>query len=185
LQPRPTTPGPSQPVLWTGPRHSGKTTAAGKLIEHARADRHTVAGILAPSVWQDDRLMGFEVLDLATGRRRRLATRGLAGSETTGKFAFDADGLALGRAALSGRAAMTADLVVVDEFGPLELQGGGWRAQVDRLVEEADGLVLLVVRHALAEPVAGLYGLAAERVIDATEVQGAIEAVLASMASRS
>ncbi len=129
--------------------------------------------------------MGFDILDLATGRRRPLATRGRAGPETTGKFAFDADGLALGRAALSDGAAVTADLVVVDEFGPLELHGGGWRAQVDRLVEEAHGLVLLVVRRALVEPVVGVYGLAAEGVIDATEGRAAVDAVLALMAGRS
>ena len=59
---------------------------------------------------------------------------------------------ALGRAATDG-----ADLVIVDEFGPLELASQGWRGAVDSLVSIGQTLLLLVVREELADTVQQLY----------------------------
>jgi len=172
-------------VLWTGPPHSGKTTAIGELVERVRSAGCSVAGILAPSIWQNGELTGFDIVDLARGQRTSLAGRGQVGREMTGKFAFNASGLALGRAALTSPTAMTADLVVVDEFGPLELKGDGWRTPVDRLVARAAGVLLLVVRSALAESVGALYNIPTKRVIDARRVPAAIDAVLGLLAGPS
>ncbi len=143
--------------LLIGPKHAGKTTAAAELIRRVRARGRTVAGILAPSIWVDGVLHGFDIVDIATGRRTRLSDIQSAGEQTSGRFRFCAEGLALGQAALSDPAARIADLVIVDEFGPLELRGGGWRDAVDALVGHAAGLLVLVVRQSLAESVAGLY----------------------------
>jgi nucleoside-triphosphatase THEP1 len=76
-----------------------------------------------------------------------------------GRFSFLAAGLELGRTALSRESARSADLIVVDEFGPWELDGGGWRKNVDELLAAAPaasflpsktaGAVLLIVRDQL------------------------------------
>jgi nucleoside-triphosphatase THEP1 len=171
-------------VLWTGPQHSGKTTAATELVRQARAAGHSVAGILAPSVWLDGWLSGFEVIDIASGQRMRLATRGVAGAQRAGQFAFCAEGLILGQTVLSSNAAMTADLTVVDEFGPLEFSGNGWRRQTDDLARRASGLLLFVVRKSLVGQVCGLYGVPDENVVDATHHEAAINTVLRMMARR-
>jgi len=44
-------------ILWRGARHSGKTTAAGKLAEQARDEGFRVAGLLAPSIYVNGRLV--------------------------------------------------------------------------------------------------------------------------------
>ena len=44
---------------------------------------------------------------------------------------------------------IAAGWTVFDEFGPLEVRGGGWRKGVDRLVASGRAAVLLVVRQAL------------------------------------
>jgi nucleoside-triphosphatase THEP1 len=49
-------------------------------------------------------------------------------------------------------------MVIVDEFGPMELQGRGWRDQADLLLAETDAVVLLVVREELVQEVERLYG---------------------------
>ncbi len=172
------------PVLWTGPKHHGKTTAATELVRRARSEGHAVAGLLAPSLWEGGRLAGFDGIDVATGERRPLARCAAVGEERVGAFTFSEGGLAFGRAALAPEATGKADLVVVDEFGPLELRGAGWRPEVDRLAASAAGLVLLVVRSSLAEAVAGLYRVPATRRIDSTEVDQAVAAVLGLMVGR-
>jgi nucleoside-triphosphatase THEP1 len=145
-------------VLWVGPKHAGKTTAAARLAERARDDDFSVAGLLAPSRYRDGELIGFDVVDIHTGRHAPLAEcdAHAKGAAQVGAFTFTTEGLRLGSAALSSAAALSADLVIVDEFGPLEMRGDGWRETVDRLISRARGVILLIVRQELAGAVGGL-----------------------------
>ena len=85
-----------------------------------------------------------------------LANRRIATGKKVG-WAFTEAGLKLGRAALNPSAAGSADLIIVDEFGPLELDGRGWRKEVDLLLASTDVPVVLVVRQELEERVQKLY----------------------------
>ncbi len=143
-------------VLWTGQKHSGKTTSAAGLVNVAREDGFNVAGLLAPSLYRNGELLGFDVLDLRNGTRVPLARRKTGGSKT-GRFTFLPNGLKLGNAVLNATATKTADLVIIDEFGPLELNGRGWRDDVDSLLASSNALILLVVRQELADSVWRLY----------------------------
>ena len=144
-------------VLWIGPKHSGKSTAAARLVERATAEGFPVAGILAPAVYHGGALAGFDAVNVVTGLRRPLARRAEQTQCDVGPFAFETEGLRLGSAALAPVAARSAALVIVDEFGPLELRGRGWRSAVDRLTSEFQGVLLLVVRDELARDVVRLY----------------------------
>lgn len=142
-------------ILWRGAKHSGKTTTAGKLAEQARDEDFRVAGLLAPSIYVNGCLRGFEALDLRRGTRTLLARwRGKANTE---RFAFTESGLRFGRNALNVDSVKSAELIIVDEFGPLELAGNGWRRNVDLLLTSTNGLVVLVVRDEIAEKVKKLY----------------------------
>ncbi len=146
---------PRQIILWTGPKHSGKTNAAGEMVKCLRAEGCNIVGILAPSLYEDHRLVGFDVVDIATGRRAPLFRAGKPAD--AGRFAFCNEGVHLGRAALNNALGRGAELIIVDEFGPLELSGRGWRNTVDELIESADCPVLLVVREKLCSAAADLY----------------------------
>jgi len=139
--------------------------------------------VLAPSVHEGGKLVGFDVVDLASGRRAPLARIGEAGTSRSGRFTFSETGLSLGAGALDLQAAGDADLVIVDEFGPLELRGGGWRGLVDALVAAARGVIVLVVRDALLYEVSRLYEAAGPRAVAATD-PGAIESVIAAVRGR-
>jgi len=154
-------------VLWVGPKHSGKTTAAQRLADELVAEGEAVAGILAPAIYQQKTLVGFEVLDIATGSRKPLAQRAAHNGADTGRFSFCPEGWDFGNRALHPTRTRGARLVVVDEFGPLELAGKGWRQAVDRLVCEHTGTILLVVREELATEVARLFARAKPRSIQA------------------
>ncbi len=142
--------------MFTGRKHSGKTTAANRLVRQVRLKGFSVAGLLAPAVYKDSRLVGFGAVDLRRDKQIDLANRKIE----TGKraeWAFTEAGLKLGKAALNPSAASSADLIIVDEFGPLELDGRGWRKEVDLLLASTDVLVVLVVREELEERVQKLY----------------------------
>ncbi len=155
-------------ILWVGEKHSGKTTSAADLARTARDEGFNVAGLLAPSLYRDGRLIGFDALDLGNGKRAPLA-RLQTNPGKTGPFTFTTDGLKLGNAALSAEATKSADLVMVDEFGPLELNGQGWRKNVDSLLSSSNAVILLVVRRELTEEVQRLYAHTPYRKLAATE----------------
>jgi len=155
-------------VLWVGPKHSGKTTTVGELVQKARSAGFNVAGVLAPSVYDDEYLTGFEVVDLRTGNKVSLATRKINQNQEGG-FNFAQTGLDFGKNALSSEAVKHAELIIVDEFGPLELEGKGWRENVDLLFSAVDALMLLVVRNEIAEKVQSLYKDIPSLQLDAAE----------------
>jgi len=143
-------------ILWTGPKHCGKTTSAANLARIARAEGFNVAGLLAPSLYRNSKLLGFDVLDLQNQTRAPLARLKISQSKA-GPFTFIADGLKLGNAVLSAEATKSADLVIVDEFGPLELNNEGWRRNVDSLLISSNAVILLVVRRELTDIVQQVY----------------------------
>ena len=144
-------------ILWTGRKHSGKTTTAAGLVKAVRDRGFKVAGLLAPALYNNGKLTGFDAVDLLTGGRAPLA-RNIAGGGPTGRFDFLAEGLRLGNASLNLESTKSADIVVVDEFGALEMNSQGWRRAVDLLLESSKATILLVVRLELAEQVQQLYG---------------------------
>lgn len=155
-------------ILWTGRRQSGKTTSAHNLVQVARNEGFNVAGLLALSKYSDGRLVGFDGLDLRDGTRIPLASLKPDGDETE-RFTFTVAGLRLGSIALSPSATKSAELIIVDEFGPLELHGKGWRRSVDSLLTSADALLLLVVRQELSNRIQNLYATVPSRQLAASE----------------
>jgi nucleoside-triphosphatase THEP1 len=123
------------------------------IIDSARLDGARVGGVLAPAVHFDGCRIGADAVDLATARSApmtRLAcddsVRGCHGS----RWVIMRQGLDLARGALEQAVRQRFDLIVVDEFGPLELAGGGIRQEaVDIWNSGRD--VLLVARSAIAD----------------------------------
>lgn len=135
-----------------------------------------VAGLLAPSVYRDGHLVGFDALDLASEARAPLAVRRDDPGDV-GSFHFVEEGLILGSHALDVAATEGVDLVVVDEFGPLELASRGWRRAVDSLVYAGRTPLLIVVRRELAGAVQEVYADVPSRVLDATAPESAHEVI--------
>jgi nucleoside-triphosphatase THEP1 len=169
-------------VFWTGEKHCGKTAAAARLAETARAEGFVVVGLLAPSTYHKGRLTGYDVFDLRKKIRASLAHRKTNGNKAE-RFTFFADGLELGREALSPTATKTADIIIVDEFGPLELRGDGWRREVDSLLALSDALILLVVRCELADRIKELYAGVPSRILSATERES-IDKIITDLKNR-
>lgn len=193
--------------LWTGPKRSGKTTALRALVLRIREEGFAVAGLLAPAVRQRGgpfasawatpfaspwagaadggrrAPVGYDVEDVATGCRAPLLRLAASSADAAvGKYALDERGVALGARALRPDGTHDADLIVVDEFGPLEVAGGLWRPFVDALADSAAS-VLLVVRDDLASAVGQIYGPSRTETLPASQPSSA-ECVLDSLHHR-
>ncbi|MBN2137138.1 MAG: DUF2478 domain-containing protein [Sedimentisphaerales bacterium] len=165
-------------VLWTGEKHSGKTTGAGLLVETIRDGGFAVAGLLAEALYENNKLLGFDAVDLLSGAKAPLARRGEGSS-----FEFLADGIQLGKAALGPESATGAEFLIVDEFGPLEIKHQGWRSCVDSLIRSSKALVAIVVRNELVRQVEFIYANVPTIQIRADE-PSSIETVLSILRRR-
>jgi len=143
-------------ILWVGDKHSGKTTAAMKLIKHLQQQGYTVGGILSPSVYKDGQLIGFDIIDIRDDFRVPLSIRNRNMHDII-SYRYYQKGLNLGHSALNAVENEAVNLVIVDEYGPLELSGKGWRSEVDCLLRKSCPPILLVVRRELVDKVRRLY----------------------------
>lgn len=112
-------------IFVTGKSGTGKTTWCLELAKQARLAGIPLHGVISPAVFENSTKTGIDLLDLWSGERRRLAIRrseeapdnGL-GPRTSG-WQFDAATLDWANQALDRITG--ADLLILDELGPLEL----------------------------------------------------------------
>lgn len=156
---------PPMIFLWTGPKHSGKSSKAIGLVEKAKSQGLKVGGVLAPSRYENGKLLGFDIINLQTGQRRLLSS---PGSEKSGgeRFEFTEAGGDFGKDALNSENLKSCHLVLLDEFGPFEIEGGGWRQEVDLLVKLNTAPLLMIVREEIKVKVQEIYGIPKEHVFE-------------------
>ena len=169
---------PGSRWILTGGIQSGKTSYLERLLDqwrHAPARWH-VGGLVSPGVFLGGRKVACRGCDCLTGECFLLGVRhelsadarhllerefglhcGRGSGQSVGSWLILDHGLGRAAEAIAQAVANRCDLVVVDEFGPLELGGKGLRVVVDHAVESGVP-ILLIVRETLVERVQKLYG---------------------------
>lgn len=118
----------------------GKSTLVQKAAE---ATKVKVGGVLARDKRIKDRRAGFELLDLGSGHTGMLADETGTGPQL-GKYRVRLDDLdQIGAKAVED--ALIADLIVVDEVGPMELSSRRFVRAVEKAI--ASDKAMLVVLH--------------------------------------
>jgi nucleoside-triphosphatase THEP1 len=142
--------GQNRPLLLvSGPRGVGKSVVCRRTAENLRREGWSVAGVITEV--EDTRRF---LVDLATGERRLLAAEGDAlEGPVWGRYAFCQAGLDWGNTVIAQAISAGADLVVLDEVGPVELvREQGLTSGLNAILgSSAAGLV--VVRPALLDRV--------------------------------
>ncbi len=147
-------------IFVTGEKHAGKTGLVLELVHQARTKGLHVAGIVCPGLWSEGRRAGFDLLEVDTGRSYVLSRR-IQGLRPV-PYMFDAEGVRKGKEALSVDRCRNADLVIVDEVGPLELKGGGWAQVLPGLLSLSRPVHIWVVRRSLIQAVQDTFQVRAQ-----------------------
>lgn len=132
---------------------SGKTSRGEQIADLARENGYNVRGIISQRVMRDRETIGYDLVDLESGKTRPMVYRGteVQGDEwrpLRGPFLYNEESFEEANRVLKEAAYVMDDktLVVVDEYGHLEARGlgvySGLRMVVESMVSSGKLLVL-------------------------------------------
>jgi nucleoside-triphosphatase len=137
-------------IAVTGLPGVGKSTVVQKVVELCKTHA-TIGGILTSDKRLKGKRIGFEIIDIASGTQGQLADLWGKGPRV-GHYRVNLEDLEnIGLCALES--ALTCDLIVVDEVGPMELQSDKFAQAVEKIIV-SDKPILAVVKLGYNHPLA-------------------------------
>ena len=122
----------------------GKTTVLTETVEALKRSGFRVGGMLSREVREGGIRVGFEITDLATGKRGWLAHVAQKSGPQVGKYRVNVGDLeAVGAAGIT-QAVADCDVVAVDEIGPMELFSQKFRDAVQAALDSGKLVVAVV-----------------------------------------
>jgi len=131
-------------LLLTGSPGVGKTTVLLTVVEALKAKGYSVGGMLSREIRSCGARVGFEILDLSSGRHGWLAHVDQKSGPQVGKYRVNLEDLnGIGAEAIV-RAVENFDVVAIDEIGPMELFSEKFKEAVKRAVKSGKPVVGVV-----------------------------------------
>ncbi|MCW4002176.1 MAG: NTPase [Candidatus Bathyarchaeota archaeon] len=122
-------------VLVTGPPGVGKTSVLLRSVNELRKRTYRIGGMISHDVREGGIRVGFEIMDFSTGQRGWLAHTNQPKGPKISKYRVNLIDLdAIGVNSILD-AIRNADIIVIDEIGPMELFSSAFREAVEQAVE--------------------------------------------------
>lgn len=158
-----------QIFILTGKIDSGKTSLLDQWIREYRNEDLKVAGILAPAIYAGGKKTGYEIMDIKTGKRRFMAMISEEPGEISiGRFNFFPEAIAEATRILSELNEEN-DLGIIDETGPLELEGKGLAEGLKEALSHPPKKLIIVVRENLVEKVTKSFRIESYKLLNITK----------------
>ncbi|MCW3995793.1 MAG: NTPase [Candidatus Bathyarchaeota archaeon] len=136
-------------MLLTGAPGVGKTTVVTKTLEALQARGVCIGGMISREVREDAVRVGFEILDVRTGKSGWLANANLKNGPQVGKYHVNLKDLDdIGAQAIVG-AVERCSVIGIDEIGPMELYSPSFKEAVAKALHSRKAV--LAVIHAKAK----------------------------------
>lgn len=157
----------SRAFILTGTVHGGKTTLVEAVIHGLRKHDCHVAGLISRGIDRDGKRIGYLLVNIQTSEECILASLDqVKGWVPFRRFYFDPKAIVQGCTWLEQGLREGADFLVIDEVGPMELQGGGWSPVLEKLVGVEPPIPQLwVTREQILSEVQEKWGLTAARIM--------------------
>ncbi|MFQ5999506.1 MAG: NTPase [Candidatus Bathyarchaeia archaeon] len=122
-------------VFVTGRPGIGKTSVLLRAVEGLKNRGYRIGGMISREVREGGVRVGFEIIDFSTGQRGWLAHVNQPAGPQVGKYRVNLTDLnAVGASSIIS-AVTNADIVIVDEIGPMELFSQAFREAVVQAME--------------------------------------------------
>jgi nucleoside-triphosphatase len=131
-------------LLLTGSPGVGKTTVLMKIVDALKERGVCVGGMISRDARENGTRVGFEILDLSSGRRGWLAHMNQKTGPQVGKYRVNMEDLDVVGARAIVEAVKKCDVIAIDEIGPMELFSAKFKDAVRNALESSK-LVMAVV----------------------------------------
>ena len=131
-------------LLLTGNPGVGKTTVLMKTVDALKERGVCVGGMISREAREGGVRVGFELLDLRSGRRGWLAHVNQTAGPTVGRYRVNIGDLDFIGARAIAEAVENCDVIAIDEIGPMELFSTRFKEAVRKALESRK-LVMAVV----------------------------------------
>jgi nucleoside-triphosphatase len=128
-------------MLVTGPPGIGKTSILRRTVKELKNRNYTVGGMFCREVREGGIRVGFEIRDISTGQRGWLAHVNQPTGPTIGKYHVNLTDLDVISAGSILDALKNADILAVDEIGPMELLSPAFSNALTKAVESSKPLI--------------------------------------------
>lgn len=136
----------------TGRPGVGKTTVLLKVADELRDKGYSIGGMLSREVRRGGIRLGFEIIDFATGQKGCLAHVNQPTGPQVSKYRVNLDDLdQIGVNAIQN-ALRDAEVVIVDEVGPMELFSAAFKKAIKDVVDSQKPL-LGVIHHSARDSI--------------------------------
>jgi nucleoside-triphosphatase len=136
---------PSKRVfLITGRPGIGKTTVIMKIIDALKTQHFVVGGMTSKEKREGDARVGFQIQDIATQKQGWLAHVNQPNGPRIGKYKVNINDLEKIGATAIINATRTADAIVIDEIGPMELSSQAFRQAVAEAINSKKPVVATI-----------------------------------------
>ena len=151
--------------ILTGPVHSGKTTLLKKVVRELKEKKYRIDGFLSETVWKKEEIVGYDLFDLKKERSIPFIRKtGEKEWQKIGSYFFIPQSLdEAEKIIVRGK---EADILVVDEVGPLELSGKGFWPALKQVIFHPLNSYLLVVRINILKDFLAMLGKSKVKIFD-------------------
>jgi len=155
-------------IILAGPVHRGKTTLVQKSLSRWASRGFRFGGFLSIAVREGSGPVEYDFLDLKDGRRLPFLRRtGELDGERIGPFHFVRQTLEIARSLILG--SDPAEVLIVDEVGPLELAHAGLWPALREVIFKPERKTLLVAREEILEDLYRLLGTTMPLSVDVSD----------------
>jgi nucleoside-triphosphatase THEP1 len=138
-------------LILTGEIDSGKSSLVDRL-SLLLYKTGQAGGVFSPKYFLKERFWGYDLMDFQRLRYEPLMRfKAQSGWKKFGKFYYNPFAFEWGNEEIVK--GMEAELLVIDEFGPLEMENKGFREGFDSILPEYKGTLLVVCRNNLWEEI--------------------------------
>ncbi len=132
----------------TGPPGIGKTTILLKTAEALEKEGYKLGGMLTREIREKGARVGFEIIDFETKKHGWLAHVRQPEGPQVGKYRVNlADLDSIGAAAIQNAVAK-AEVIVIDEVGPMELHSSAFKESVRKALESGKSVIGVIHERA-------------------------------------
>ena len=131
-------------AIVTGRPGSGKSTVVSRACDELQRRGWRIGGVVCPEVRVQGERVGFEIIDLMTGERGTLAGVEPSSGPPIGKYYVNINDLEGVGVRAVRRALDRADLIVIDEVGPMEMKSRAFQDCIREAFRSTKNMIAVV-----------------------------------------